>query len=375
MTGRKTAWLLIAALLISMCAGFITYWNYRRGEGLRFAAGLGNGINIGNSLDVKGLRERRPDATVSDFETYWHNPPISGELFTAIAASGIRSVRIPVSWGEHLLEGDIIDPEWMRRVEEVVDQALAAGLYVVLDTHHESWLIPEAAQEEFVSRRLCAIWAQIAETFAGRDGHLLFESMNEPRLVGHESEWKAGTAEARAVINRLNAAFVQTVRAAGGYNAERWLLLPAYCSAGNAEALDALELPDDERLMVAVHAYYPYSFALDEEGTAEWMRSRRADTKQLDALMELLDRQFISRKIPVVITEYGCTDKGNPLARLDWTDYYLSRASELGIPCFWWDEGKGNKIIDRSDFSWTEPDIAACIVRYQSEATPAGLSG
>lgn len=365
MKRKITAFLLLALIAAGVFCAVKSYRDYQKEEAMRFVKSLGNGINIGNSLDVKGLRERIPEATVTDFEVYWGNPVSTPELFQTIARSGIRSVRIPVSWGEHLGDGDRIDPEWMARVEEVVDDALDAGLYVILDLHHEAWLVPNEEQEAAVTDRLRSLWQQISRAFADRDEHLLFEAMNEPRLVGTQYEWTEGTEEAQAVVNRLNAVFVETVRSAGGFNGERWLLIPAYCTSGDAAALEALQIPEDEKTIVAVHAYYPYRFAQNLDDTRGWSRESDKDTQQLRDLIETLDSLFISRKIPVMITEFACKDKDNLEERLDWTDYYLSMASELGIPCFWWDNGKTTQILDRADCVWTMPELRDCLLKHQ----------
>lgn len=334
------------------------------GEGLTFVRSLGNGINVGNSLDVKEVLKYRRNPQIEDFETYWKNPPLTRELFHAIAETGIKTVRIPVSWAEHLRKDDKIDPAWMARVAEVVDYALDEGLYVILDTHHEPWLIPEEAQEQEVTARLTAIWAQVAQQFRQKDEHLLFEGMNEPRLQGTEYEWNSGTAEGREVVNRLNQAFVETVRSSGGNNRSRWLLIDSYCSREEEDALSVLEIPDDGRIIVSVHCYSPYRFTGEENGTAKWTREKPSNTASIDAMMERLDRLFLSRGIPVIITEFGCRDKGNLPQRLDWTDYYLSKASETGVPCIWWDNGKEYSIIDRETCDISQPEIMDLIVQY-----------
>lgn len=347
-----------AGLLLCMIAAAAVAWKSR--EGLRFAQRLGAGINLGNSLDVYRLRERKPEATIEEYVTYWGNPPITSELMREIRQAGFSTVRIPVSWGEHMDSRGQVDAEWMAYVTETVDAGLDADLYVILDIHHEPWLVPTAKAEPQVTRTLETLWRQIAENFADRGDHLLFEAMNEPRLEDSDIEWTSGSTETRETVNRLNAAFVRTVRASGGYNAQRWLLLPAYGSSYRETALAALELPRDSHLLVAVHAYLPYSFALDKAGTDQWDSGRHEDTKDIDRLMERAERLFLKRKIPVVITEYGCDDKGD---RLSWAEYYTRAAQEKGIPLIWWDEGKSKCLIDRESCDWVQPDLAALLIR------------
>lgn len=349
---RKKIYVMLALLLLCTVTAAGAYNWYC--QGIRFVHGLGPGINLGNSLDVVRVREHKPEADITDYETFWGNPPIAKDMFDSIAQKGFRTVRIPVNWGEHLDERGKIEAEWMSRVREVVDWALDAGLYVILDTHHEAWLIPTADSEERTTEQLCSIWAQIAGQFKDYDEHLLFEGMNEPRLENSKEEWTAGTEEMQQIVNRLNQAFVSTVRETAGENKKRWLLVSAYCTSAKREALQALELPDDPHLIVSVHAYLPYQFTLADDGNDSWSEGNTADTEEIDELMEILEELFLDRKIPVVITEFGCQEKPEELQRMAWTAYYLKKAQEKGIPCLWWDNGKECGLFDRTSLIWKE---------------------
>lgn len=349
MKRRKLAIILIIALTAGIAAGIFAYGfhRYRRKEGLRFAASLGNGINLGNSLDVYKVRDRKPEADIAYFETYWNNPRMESRLFQGLSEEGTKLCRIPVSWGEHMDDEGNVDPLWMERVRQVVDYALSEDMRVILDTHHESWLIPDEDAEGLVTRRFGRLWEQIAGEFSDVDERLLFEGMNEARLIGTKDEWTAGCPKAWEAVNRLNEEFVKRVRGAGGFNEKRWLLISAYGTSGKREALENLELPGDRRIIVAVHAYYPHDFAMNEDGTARWSADDEADTRQIDELMEDLEEIFLENDTPVIITEFGCRDKHNTGERLLWLDYYLEKANSLGIPCIWWDDGASFKIIDR----------------------------
>lgn len=343
-------WLLLlaAGLLFAVWAGGYVKEKQR----LLWVEQMGPGINLGNALDVKGLREQKPEATVADFETYWGNPQVTKKAIQSIKEEGFHSVRIPVSWEEHLDENGIIDPLWMARVEEVVGWAIEADLYTILNTHHESWIVPTKEKEEEVREKLCFVWKQIAETFADCDGHLMFEGMNEPRLEDSEYEWTEGTEEMRQVVNRLNAAFVETVRESGGENAERWLIITDYAGRYERQAMKAVEVPEDEHIIVAVHAYLPYEFTLAEEGSESWDVNDTEDTEKIDALMEDLDELFLKKGVPVMITEFGCREKADEAERLEWAEYYTEAAAEKGIPLIWWNNGKESKLLDRVTGEW-----------------------
>lgn len=343
--------------------GFILYSDYRAKKGLRFVNSMGSGINIGNTLDATRVRENKADASVEYYETYWNNPPITKELISMIKEAGFGIIRIPVSWDEHMDEEGKLDERWLNRVEEVVTYGIEEGLYVILDAHHESWLTPLPEKELAVKGRLCILWRQVAERFMDYPEKLLFEGMNEPRIIGSANEWKGGTEEERKVVNRLNAAFVETVRGTGGNNKTRWLILTTY--GGNSEeiAIKELELPKDNKIIVAVHAYTPYSFTQDNHGTSVWNKDNQEDTESIHELMERLHRFFIRENIPVILTEFGCIDKDNSKERVAWTQYYTEKARAKQIGYIWWDNGKEYSLMDREQYSWNTPEMVEVLTR------------
>lgn len=329
-----------------------------RTRAIRFAGRMGPGINLGNTLDSTGLREYRPDADDLEYETYWGNPQADAETFLAMKEAGFGTVRIPVTWEDHLDESYHISDVWMNRVQEVADMALAADLYVILDLHHEEWLDLQTERAAEIEAEFVTVWEQIAERFREYDEKLLFESMNEPRLRDSEVEWTSGTEEMRALVNDLNAAFVETVRASGGGNRTRYLLICPYGSNHGTEAMEGLAVPDDGRLMVSIHMYTPYSFCQKEDGDAVWDTAETRE-KVARAFSEM-NRFFVERRIPVILTEFGCVDKGNTQERLAWTEYYVGEARRYGISCIWWDCG-AYALLDRESKTWKFPEIVEAL--------------
>lgn len=331
-----------------------------RKEAFAFAEELGAGINIGNSLDAYGRGEHE---TIGEYETSWHNPEITPELLALIKESGFETVRIPVTWQEHLREDGSIEPEWLMRVKEVVDYAYAQELYVIIDVHHDEWLYPSYENLYQAQNMIELLWTQIAECFREYDEHLIFEGMNEPRCKGMDWEWGNGTPEAYLVINQWNQCFVDAVRKAGGYNEERYLLITAYRSGGQEDMLNALLIPDDEHIMLSAHSYSPYSFAQDEDGTTEWKEEEEESVKNINYDFRCM-AEFSSKKhIPVVLTEFGAVDKENPEDRTAWCEYMVGKAKKAGIPYIWWDNnypaypGEGYGILDRWNNVIAYPEI------------------
>lgn len=352
-TGRpfwKKLTLLLALLVLT--AGFAVFCIWR-GEGRRFAAKLGNGINVGNALDVYGVRTYKQEAKELLYETQWGNPPIERELFAAISASGLKSVRLPVSWCDHIDADGRISAAWMERVSQVVDMALDEGLYVILDSHHEDWLSLEPARSEELCGRLESLWGQIAGHFAEYPQTLLFEGMNEPRLKESEVEWSVPPREQMELINSLNEVFVRAVRSSGGKNASRWLLIAPYCNLADKTVLKALTIPD-RRCIVSVHFYKPYSFCQKEDGSGLWQEEWRADFEEM---MKDVDRALLRKGVPVLISEAGCKDKNNLSERVKWVSALVKTAQAHGVGCFLWDNGSTYRLLDRENNAIAEQPI------------------
>lgn len=323
------------------------------------------GWNIGNTLDSTRTDITRIDAPYK-FETAWGNPKVTQELIDTVLDSGFNVIRIPVSWTNHIgPEPEYqITESWMERVQEVVDYAYDKGAYVILNIHHEDWNYPYYDNLDRASAEMEAVWRQIAEVFKDYDEHLIFEGQNEPRKVGTSLEWNGGDAEGWEVVNKTNQVFIDTVRAAGGSNPYRMLMIPGYaanCSVG----IQHIEVPEnDNRVIISVHAYEPYDFALNKDGRSEWNH----DTDAIDRLMKDLQTLFLDKGTPVIIGEFGAMNKSNESERAAWAAYYVSAAKQIGVPCVWWDnglfEGNGERfgLFDRRTYECKYPELLAALM-------------
>lgn len=294
---------------------------------------------LGNTLEST---IGRTDGAISDYETGWGNSATTEEMIKGVADAGFNVLRLPVSWGEHLSDDGnyTINEEWLNRVNEVVDYGIDNGLTVILNTHHESWLYPDYAHLEQNKEQLAKIWTQIGNRFEGYNEKLIFEGLNEPRKVNTPYEWNGGDDEGQDAVNQLNMTFIETIRSLGGNNPMRHLVIPAYAASPEPRALDALKLPEnDDKIIVSVHAYLPYNFALANPGTAEWDENDPACTNAISDLMELLKVMFVDNGTPVIISEMGAVNRNNPEARAKWAEFYIRTAHQAGIPCMWWDNG------------------------------------
>ena len=347
------------------------------------------GWNLGNTFDAYSGYSLHDMGT--GMETIWTGVKTSQALIRAIKDAGFNTIRIPVSWHNHVDEHDIIDGEWMARVKEVAGWALDLGMYVIVNVHHDNdiaYLYPDTVHYDRSAAYLTSVWSQLAEEFKDCDEHLILEAMNEPRLVGtaYEWNWNKGSSDCRLsakYINELNQLFVDTIRASGGNNATRYLLVPAY-AANPANAADqAFQLPEDEadnRIIVEVHAYTPYNFALNTNSSDRTFDLDKDQNKksEITTFMTTLYSRFIRNGIPVLIDEFGVIDKGGNLQdRVNFTAWYVASASARGMTCVWWDNGafagNGEKfgLIRRDTQEWAYPEIAEAILAnclYNREA-------
>lgn len=314
-----------------------------------FAKQIKVGWSLGNTLDATGADEDDDDVTVKDFETSWGNPETTEEMILKLKEAGFNAIRVPVSWHQHL--GDApdytIDSAWMDRVEEIVNYAYKNDFFVILNMHHEdTWLIPDGKHTEDNITELTAIWTQIAKRFKNYNQNLIFEGFNEPRTVGSQREWMGGTEDERKIINQYNAEFIKTVRSCGGYNEIRYLMIPTYGANFKQAAITELEIPDDERIIVSVHAYIPEGVSTNGKTFEE------VSKKSINNLCKSLKETFLDKGTAVIIGEMGSTNKALPEERAECFDYYISTANSYGIPCFIWDNGTDFSILDRKNIEW-----------------------
>lgn len=303
---------------------------------VEFAANMKLGWNLGNTLDATGN-------TTLDSEASWGQPYVTRAQIDFVKECGFTSIRIPVSWSNHVDENNVIDEAWMNRVTEIVNYAVDAGFYIIINSHHDcDKYYPTEEHYAESEKYIKDIWTQIAEHFKNYDERLVFEGMNEPRLTGTNKEWwfadnDADGIESIEVISKLNQVFVDTVRAVSGNNAERYLMVPSNAASAANALNDAFTVPTDpaNKIIISVHAYTPYNFAMNGSGAKKWSEKLAGEL----GFMDQLDEKFIQNGYGVVIGEFGATNKNNLEDRVAWAKCYTEKAHELGFSCFLWDNG------------------------------------
>lgn len=338
-----------------------TYMDMRDISSMDLVKEIGLGWNLGNTLDsIANPTIKAPRA----YETAWGNPVTTKELIQTVSEAGFNTIRIPITWEGKFGEGPdyIIMKAWMDRVQEIVDYAYEFDMFVIINMHHEEWHFPSTENYKLGKEMIIKLWEQIANRFQGYDEKLIFEGMNEPRLKGTPQEWNGGNESAREVIAQWNLAFVETIRNAPGNNAKRHLMIQGHAAASDDAVLQAIRLPkDDDKIIVSVHAYSPYNFALNTKGTSEFDSTDESDVAEIKGLMSRIRKHFISKGVPVLIGEFGAMNKDNEEIRADWAEYYVKSAKEIGVKCIWWDNGAfaGNGelfgLIDRRKYEIAYP--------------------
>ena len=332
---------------------------------------MGLGWNLGNSLDATG-------GSGLDTETSWSNPKTTQALIDKVKSLGFNTVRVPVSWGKHV-SGDnyTIDSAWLARVKEVVDYCYKNDMYVILNIHHDTKSSASASGAGYYPRSsaysssekfVTSVWSQAAEYFKDYDYHLIFETLNEPRLIGTGYEWwfnkwniPSEVKDAIDCINKLNQKAVDTIRATGSNNKGRLIMCPGYDASIDGATVSGFKLPTDisgnkNRIAVSIHAYSPYNFAMNVDTSNGATSTYSSSIKdELKNLFSTLKSNFRDKGIPVVIGEFGSTDKNNTAERVKWATDYTALAKKNNIPCLLWDNNafavyNGSSIVLNSEY-------------------------
>lgn len=301
---------------------------------------MGNGINLGNTLEACDNNVGIKTNTPLSYETHWGQPKTTQAMIDGMKAAGFDTIRIPVAWmtnATHLYEGDYtIDADYMDRVEEVVRYARKAGMYVIINDHWDGGWYGMFGSESAETRALAmeaykGMWQQIAERFRDYSDYLIFESANEelggrfdensPLYCSDSVVTYLNDDERYALTNEINQTFVDVVRATGGNNATRFLLIAGYSTDIDQTCDDRFQMPKDtadSKLMVSVHYYDPWSYCGASSAASATKWGKVSDYEYMDQQLAKMTK-FTEAGYGVVIGEYGalpCSDglKDNTLA-------------------------------------------------------------
>ena len=312
------------------------------------------GWNLGNTLDALGGSWKKGLNT----QTAWGQPLTTKEMIDGLAKSGVKTIRIPVSWSEHVIDKYYtIDPKWMARVKEIVTWAYENDMFIILNSHHDNFdqnkkipagkgvYYPSEENYEESKKFLTCLWKQISSHFIEFDYHLIFETLNEPRPRGTSNEWwydqnSPVCKKYMGTLNKLNQDIVNTIRASGGNNTHRVIMVPSLAASPDAALSKDFRIPTDtveNRLAISVHMYTPYNFAMASPGDIKFTEAHQ---KELSTIFRKLYNKFVSAGTPVVIGEMGATNKNNLQDRINWFNFFITEARKNSIyTCCLWDNG------------------------------------
>lgn len=379
---------------------------------------LGAGINIGNSLDSFNDSGYISGSAGLNYETSWGCPKVTKTLIDGIKAAGFTTVRIPVSYVNHVkTEKDAngnkiytIDEQWMSRVKEVVDMAMNADLYVIINIHHDgadtasgdtlteingeqlSWLSPLNNSGDAYTQmeaKFTSLWTQIATQFKDYSEKLLFADMNE-----FHHGYNAPSTSWTNTQNKLHQAFVDTVRSTGGNNNSRYLIVPGY-NTNIDYTVNYLKVPTDivenqstyngntvGHIIVEVHYYDPYTYAADNPSDSVWgsgsgSATTWANESYLEGQMKKLKTKYTDKGIPVILGEFGAPEHSSIDSATDskYRTYFhacvVKNAAINGVVPIVWDNGTSFSYINRNTGAVTDSSVLDAIINYTKNPSAA----
>lgn len=343
-------------------------------SGFQLVENLRLGYNLGNTLDAShdpATQTWFHPVTNADWETCWGQPLTTPEIIQSIASQGFNIIRVPVTWFPHMDSEGQVDESWMNRVEEVVNYVLDAGCYCILNVQHDTgardvsrtddaaWIAADLSEYPTISPRFKHLWTQIATRFRDYGDHLLFEAMNE--TLNGQRQWNTpNSATDYEALNLLLQDFVDAVRATGGNNEYRNLLVNPMGASNSQEDLDGFECPLDvhsSHLIATVHSYNPYGFCNDagEWNIYVWDTSCE---QEINDIFARVDKRFAQElSMPYFFGEFGAIDEEKDDAeRIKYARSMATHFKQYNTTGLWW-----MGLFNRRTLSWYDDEIVSTL--------------
>lgn len=351
---------------------------------------MGVGVNLSGSFEVlwkesAAQADRNNPAFYEKQNGYGVSTQATMDSF---ASAGFKSVRIPITWWMHMddVYTSTIDKVWLDRIEEVVNYCRNAGLYCIINMHHDAhahadqggqWIFADTKNYAQITKGFQNVWNQIAGRFKDYDEFLLFEGYNEITDAAGTWTYPKNASDIEAA-NKLNQDFVNTVRKTGGKNTTRNLVVSTYSCSAADKAIRAFEMPSDLRpghLIVQVHNYAPSSFCSFSNATKDSFGDPQDYTDIQNALASI-KTLIVDKGWPCVIGEYGAPmqrqakeQQPDGTWRIKRSEeevakhayYYTLEALKIGVaPLFWYIPQEGPH---RTTGKWTYPKTKDALIQ------------
>ena len=367
--------------------------DYENMEAQQFTKLMGNGINLGNTMEATGPWLGYSQKDASNYETAWGQPKTTKAMFEAMKKAGFDSVRIPVAW-THTMDwsnGDFeINKNYLERVAQVVNWALDSDLYVMINDHWDyQWWGLFSHDQELAFKIYKEMWSQVGEYFKDYSYKLIFEGGNEElgdrfndtvdskvdsrlKNVNYSSRGTLMQNDCYKLLTQVTQLFVDTIRAQGGNNAKRFLLIPGYDTDIGKTTDSRYVMPTDSRnkiqkLIISVHYYTPSTYCILSEN-ASWGRVRNSwgTANDYTAMQNDFKKmtKFIDAGYGVIIGEYGVAQKKESNGSYTkkegmekWLTAVLDNCDENNYCPFLWDCNTFFK--KNGTLGFTDPEVAA----------------
>ncbi|KAH7126957.1 glycoside hydrolase superfamily [Dendryphion nanum] len=337
----------LAAALNTTCSG-----SFSPVSASDFVKKMNPGWNLGNTLDAV------------QNEGDWNNPPVVGSTFDDIKKAGFKGIRLPVTWAYHFASQSpdwTVDPAWLQRVSDVIDQITSRGFYTIVNVHHDSWVWTDLTQANAnftqIEDKFYKLWYQIGTKLACKGSQVAFEPINE--IPGT-------TAEHGAEINKLNDIFLQAISDAGGFNPQRVVTLVGAGEDG-LKTIQWFKRPDSKfknPWAIQYHYYSPYDFIFSAWGKTTW--GSDADKASLEADIAAVRGNFSD--IPLIIGEWAASPVATETAaRWRYFDFFLRTAAKYNTATVIWDNGAD--FLNRATHEWRDPTSLSILQNAVAGAT------
>jgi endoglucanase len=336
-----------------------------------FVKAMAPGWNLGNTFDA------------DPSETSWGSPETTQAMVQAVHAAGFNTMRIPVTWTDHIGAPPTytIDPAWMAKVQQVATWANEAGMFAIVNTHHDAdgqWILfndpgtstttLSATNQARITAEIAVVWTQIATAFRSYGDHLILECFNEPH--GNVNGYGGGDAASRTILNSYLAACMNAIRGTGGNSATRYVMVQGLGAAAVQVSIQAVVVPNsDPNILFSVHNYFPWSFA--SASTTTWGTTPSDYTDMSGSVEQTLS--WLPPSEGIVLGEWGSVTADRLTSRVAHASAYAQDMAKAGMCPVVWDDGGEFILLDRTSNppSWRYPTIlSAMMAGYKAGAAP-----